>query len=142
MNSKVCLICNVMLPLEAFSMNRGKYYHSYCRECDCLKAKERRNNNVKKTIITRCKSRAKQRNIAFDISEDDLFIPEVCPILGIPLVINNTRLEDNSISVDRIDPHKGYVKGNIQIISQRANRIKTDASIEEIEKVLTFMRKK
>ena len=100
-----------------------------------------RNNWIKSQIrIKRYTSRIK--NIKFDISENDLILPDICPVLGIPLQIwegNGPR--DNSPSIDRIDPKKGYIKGNVCIISMKANRIKNDATVEELEKVLQWLKK-
>lgn len=78
--------------------------------------------------------RAHKRGIIFNITHEDINIPKVCPLLGIPLYRSKGRLfHDNSPSLDRIIPELGYVKGNIQVISFRANRIKCNASLEEIK---------
>lgn len=70
----------------------------------------------------------------------DLIIPEICPVLDIPIIISfgNGRT-DNGPSVDRIDNNKGYIKDNIIVISWRANNIKSYASIEELEKNFKFL---
>lgn len=89
--------------------------------------------------------RAKARGLDFDLQPDDVFIPERCPVLGIPIISQmgsgrprkGQRL-DSSPSLDRIDNSKGYVRGNVVIISYRANRIKSDASIEELRKIVEF----
>ena len=88
------------------------------------------------------KKRAKQKNFYFDLQIEDIpEIPGVCPILGIEIKANTThRPLDSSPSLDRIDSKKGYVKGNIQIISNRANRIKSDSTIEELEKLINFLK--
>ena len=66
----------------------------------------------------------------------------VCPILGIPLKINKPRTpRDNSYSLDRIDNSKGYVPGNIQIISVKANNMKSNATLEELEALVAYMRR-
>lgn len=68
-------------------------------------------------------------------------IPEVCPVLGIPLKINvGSGLHPDSVSVDRIDPTKGYIKGNVRLISARANHLKSNATTEELEKILADAR--
>lgn len=83
---------------------------------------------------------AKRRNLEFTIEPEDIIIPKLCPILGLKLQIDgdtNGRM-DITPSIDRIDNNKGYVKGNIQIISWRANMIKTNATLEELEKFANF----
>lgn len=85
------------------------------------------------------KLRAKKKGLEFNIEIIDINIPEICPILGIPLTKENNKQSDSSPSIDRIDNSKGYVKGNIQIISWRANNIKGDGSVEEHKKVVNYM---
>jgi hypothetical protein len=63
-------------------------------------------------------------------------------VLGIPLQIGTGDKTDNSPSLDRIVPSKGYVIGNIEVMSDKANRIKTNASLEEIEKVVIYLRER
>ena len=65
-------------------------------------------------------------------------IPTHCPILGIELK-SGGRNNPNAPSLDRLIPEKGYVKGDVYWISFRANRIKCDATREEVEKLLTWM---
>lgn len=78
------------------------------------------------------KYRAKARLIPFTISPYDINIPTHCPVLGIPLFKSPSgRRADNSPSLDRIRPELGYVPGNIRVISDRANRLKSDATLEE-----------
>ena len=66
-------------------------------------------------------------------------IPESCPILGIPLFMG-TRHNPNSPSLDRVDNTLGYVKGNVQVISYRANALKKDASIKELKGLANWVR--
>jgi hypothetical protein len=82
------------------------------------------------------KRRAKARNIPFDISREDINIPEICPFLGTPLEHNNSSRSapaPTSPSLDRIVPSLGYTKGNVRVLSLRANLIKQDATLEELE---------
>ncbi len=62
----------------------------------------------------------------------DIDIPERCPILGIPLARGTQKQNDRSPSIDRIDNTKGYVPGNVQVISLKANRMKNDATDTEL----------
>lgn len=92
-------------------------------------------NSYKKYLLRGAKQRAKLKGIPFDISYTDFDIPEYCPLLNIKLVkhVGDKEKYDNSPSLDRIIPELGYVKGNVWIISDRANRIKSNASLEELE---------
>lgn len=68
----------------------------------------------------------------------------MCPVLGIPLIDGSKLIgcsrPDNLAELDRLIPDKGYVKGNVHWISRRANRIKSDATVEELEKIISYMK--
>lgn len=92
----------------------------------------------KKEMLRHAKSRASEKNLPFNITLEDLIIPEKCPILGTPLYWKDSHRwtnPENVPSLDKIIPEKGYVKGNICIISMKANTMKQDASKEQL---LTF----
>lgn len=81
--------------------------------------------------ITRCR----RRGIPCTITIDDIVIPEVCPILGIPLRVNQDGSRGqgpDSPSIDKIDPDLGYVPGNIQVISSLANNMKSYATTQQL----------
>lgn len=94
------------------------------------------------SIMRNTRSHAKRRNVVFDIEHSDIVIPDVCPILGIPLFKAGGKPTPNSPSIDRIDPSKGYVKGNVWIVSWRANRIKKDGTVAEFRAIATAWRSK
>lgn len=81
-----------------------------------------------------------RKGIKFDIVPEDIpELPTHCPILGIPIQYiarGKGGWYDDSPSLDRIVNELGYTKGNVRIISNRANRIKMDATLEELELVL------
>ncbi|EHI9241207.1 hypothetical protein J9100_002470 [Vibrio vulnificus] len=93
-------------------------------------------------ILKRVRGTAKQRGLPFNLTIEDIEIPSKCPLLGIPIKAKSGaglgsgrgKKEDinHGASVDRINPDKGYVKGNIWIISNKANRMKQDLSIEQL----------
>lgn len=97
-----------------------------------------RQEKPKQQMLIRARSRAKQKCLPIDITEEDFEIPEQCPVLGIPLRIAKGWANDGSPELDRIVPSKGYVKGNVIVVSRRANRIKADATVEEIQQVASF----
>jgi hypothetical protein len=81
----------------------------------------------------RSKENAKKKKIEFNLDIEDIVIPEYCPYLNMELIFD---IEDNDkpnyYSIDRIDNSKGYVKGNIQIISMLANTMKNKATQEQL----------
>ena len=85
-------------------------------------------------MLNSARERAKKKGIPFDLSPDDIRIPEVCPPLGIHLQRGRGKNgpSPNSPSLDRKDPSKGYARGNVWVISWKANRIKMDATGDEI----------
>jgi hypothetical protein len=90
-------------------------------------------------ILWQVKARAKRNNIPFNLTHDDIVIPSICPVLGIPIQISDGNATWNSPSVDRHNPQLGYITGNISIISHRANTIKSDASVKELQQVLAYI---
>lgn len=84
--------------------------------------------NIKAFLLRHAKSRAAAKNIPFDLTEDDIILPEVCPVFNRPFSKSHRRL---GYSLDRIIPELGYVPGNIQVISQLANAMKWDSTREE-----------
>ena len=93
-----------------------------------------------KKLYNSLKASAKKRNIPFNLTLTDLnnlTFPITCPILGIPLSVNNKQ-SDNSYSIDRIDSSKGYEIDNIIVISWKANRLKNNATNEELNKISNF----
>ena len=109
--------------------------------CDFLRTRWQSQNPIK-YIYNATKSRTKRSGIPFDLKLEDIVVPEFCPVLGIPLEwqIGKGGRTDNSPSLDRMEPELGYTKGNVQVISMRANRIKNDGTIEEHEKIIRYMR--
>ena len=97
-----------------------------------------------KTAYNNRKATAKKNNVLFTIKLEDLEFPEYCPLLGIRLdyqAIKGKGSFDNYPTIDRLDSTKGYIKGNGWIISSRANRIKNDSTIEEMELIVKNLKK-
>ncbi len=113
------------------------------RDVERVKVRTKRNpaRYKIKAILVAAKYRAKQKNIPCDITEADIILPEYCPALGIKLEFSNPySSKDSSFSLDRIDPELGYVKGNVAVISQRANQIKSNGTIDEHQKIIDYMK--
>ena len=92
-----------------------------------------------KRMLAGAKSRAKDKGLMFNLHYDDVQIPNLCPILKIPL-IPSQGMSDGSPSLDRMVPYLGYTKGNVKVISMLANRVKTNATSAQIAAVLEYVR--
>ena len=88
----------------------------------------RKDKDPRINLLGNARERARQKNLPFEITREDIIIPEVCPILKVPIV----RKTYYAPSIDRIDNALGYTKNNIQIISHKANAMKNSASKEEL----------
>ena len=134
--NKNCPICsNVFLS--------SRQYKSYCSEAcsqEGRKIKQQQSSNrwhekeESKVLSTlrNIQQRAKEKNIDFSLSVEDIASPPLCPVFGFELERNKGIPKYNSPSVDRIDPTKGYTKDNIQVISQLANSMKQNATKEQL----------
>lgn len=129
--------------IQYYKLNKDKY-KAY-RQQDHIKEKQREfekvykqdRTNYLKIRLQNIKTRAKKKGFEFNITLDDIIAPDKCPILNIPIFIkeiatNITGASPNAPSVDRIDNTKGYIKGNVQVISFKANSMKNNATPEEL----------
>ncbi len=116
---------------------------SICKECSNKKYIDIPDQRRK--LLYGARQRATTKKWDFNIEIDDIIIPEFCPILGIRLIPatgEGSRAgasNDFAPSIDRIDCSKGYVKGNICVISKRANFLKRHANYMELLAVYTYM---
>ena len=126
-----CTKCGVMFP------NKSRVV-ALCNTCNSSRVK---GESPEVRMYRRSKARAKERGVEFAIDKEDIYIPEVCPILGIPLVVKSGSSggSDNSPALDRIDNNKGYVKGNVQVISHLANMMKSSANVEQLQKFAAWV---
>lgn len=107
-------------------------------------ARNWRYSNPKSSMYSLAKQRAKTSGIEFSISVDDIpDMPEVCPIFLVPFEPRRGEGKGANVyspSLDRIDTTKGYVPGNLRIISYRANRSKSNMTLDEIERLYRYSR--
>ena len=143
---KQCHACKRLLPKSFFWKNslEPDGYKTSCKECFKKEMNSRYHRKPEASLLTNAKRRAKKRGIAFTITKEDVIIPEFCPVLGIRLVYGRQRgrgPSPDSPSLDRLDNNKGYIKGNVAVISHRANTIKSNATAQELELVLQYARR-
>ena len=135
-----CRKCRELKPFSAFHKHKQcvQGINTVCKECrKPLSTANWQKTSEEYKIWHRAKSRSVKKGLDFDLEISDIVIPEVCPVFKVPFDKNN---KDYTYSIDRIDPRKGYVKGNVMIICNKANRIKSDASATELVQVLNYVK--
>jgi len=130
-----CKTC--MTTYRQQNKEKSKLYMRSLREFDNEKVKLTRNKSYRNTsplekILRQSKHRAKAKYIEFDIELKDLTLPTKCPYLKVPFIIGTKDNYEYTHSIDRIDNNKGYIKGNVEIITKKANSMKNNASAEEL----------
>jgi len=167
MDSRKCTQCSQEKDASHFSWrNDGSHKRltSRCKECRRLNYKEnpqhnrdrsreyydtnklvileglkqRRRMNPVLSLLHAAKARSKRLGVPFDLQESDVVVPEICPVLGIPLIVNDGKCGPNSPTLDRVIGALGYVRGNVVVVSFKANTIKNDATLDELRSVLAF----
>ena len=92
-------------------------------------------------IFLQTRRRALALGLPFSLRPSDIVVPRVCPVLGFPLIRGDGRgRPDQLATIDRIIPARGYVHGNVRIISMRANRLKNNSSLRELEALVQYVR--
>jgi len=145
---KTCWKCKVEQPLENFARNRSKS-SGHSAECKaCVKAynkrhvtenaeyyrqyrQSKRNLDLAWYLFLESRARAKRNGLAFNLEPSDIVIPASCPVFGFAFRTGREN-RDFAASVDRIDCTLGYVKGNVRVISYLANRMKSNASENQL----------
>lgn len=126
---------------------RNRTHYNKSPERTRARFKQSRITHRESLMLSRCKYRAKQSGLPFNLTKNDIVIPEFCPVLGIKIRQMSIDEEPkrgyhpNAPSLDRIVPKLGYVKGNVRVISARANLLKNDATILELELVLQDLKR-
>lgn len=135
-----CKVCSQKRNQKWVDANRDRFRHINAKAT----SKMRRLDPVKH-MVSLARARAKKRGIEFTITHEDVVIPRVCPALGIELSFGLGKGEGQSLaqrdgraSLDRVDNSKGYIPGNVVVVSYRANRVKSDASKTELLKIARF----
>jgi hypothetical protein len=142
--TKKCGTCCKNLPVTAFYKNAAKIdgLDHQCKECK--KNYQKANPIIIQTnlMVRGARNRAKKKHLEFNIDHKHVrsLVVSHCPMLGIFLEWSCWRGNGqgglpNSPSLDRIDPTKGYIKGNVWIVSNKANMIKNNATHEELKLV-------
>ena len=127
-----------MSEYRASKREHYKEYMAHRREVDneTIKANRRKHyrNHPESRMLMAAKQRAENQGLEFNLTIDDIVIPDKCPLLEVPFVAGEKGNYEYTPSLDRIDPTKGYIKGNVWVITKRANTMKNSATREELLK--------
>ena len=140
---KTCSKCKEKKPetTEFFPTREKGNFRADCRDCYYAYRESMRDNYTKTNMIKEARNRAKAKGLEFNLNSKNIVWPTHCPILGIKLEHNKGISKDNSYTIDRIDNTRGYTLDIIQIISMIANKIKTNATPEQVYTVGKYMMK-
>lgn len=133
-----CKACHVARGLAAYHAKPPEW-----REARNARLAEEHRENPAHRMWANAKTRAMNLGLAFAITVADIVVPTHCPALGIPLSVTTDSTDwqsrGHSPTLDRIIPSLGYVPGNVVVMSFRANRIKCDATPEELAQISAFV---
>jgi hypothetical protein len=96
-----------------------------------------RTRSREKYLLAIAKHRAKRKQLEFSIDISDIIIPTLCPVFNVPFVLDGH--SDWNSTIDRVDNSKGYIKGNVQVISRMANTMKANANQLQLKEFATWV---
>jgi len=112
---------------------------SRCKTCAAQKYQDL---DHRKKLLNNARKRAKNKDVLFELTPEDIVIPSQCPVLGTAMDSSSqsaSMINSTAPSIDRLEPEKGYTKDNIRIISARANSLKSNATPEECIAVACYV---
>ena len=146
-STKICNHCQISKPVEDFHKSEGYSLgrHSTCKVCRKEHARRRYVENTFRSLHRTKKAECKKKGWEYNLTEDYLreLWTGICPITNVEITIGNKVGEHSkSAWLDRLQPDKGYVQGNVEFISGRMNRIKYNATREELELLVDWMKRR
>ena len=120
----------------------GKPSQSTCKKCRCAAQYACKLAHPKQGLLNWAARRVKISGLPYTLTVDDFEIPEFCPVLGLPLKVGKGKLHDFSPTLDRRVPELGYVKGNVDVISYKANRMRNNATLGELKALVHWLENK
>lgn len=166
-NTRRCKKCKTWLDLSLFSSRvrypspttkdsdkkvPTLYYRSECKKCSLKEVniekycgrearKDQHKKDPRKVMLMHARLRALKKGLSFNIDYTDIVIPDKCPLLNIPLFVTSKQAGPNSPTIDRIICEKGYIKGNVLVISHKANTAKNNLTLKELELLVSNLKR-
>lgn len=137
--SLLCCICK--LPITETRPRARKGRLARCIVCHGAMRSKAHALDPRRVMLMGARRRAKRRGLPCTITIEDIVIPSHCPVLGFPLIVKTGSRghADNSPTLDAIDPSKGYVRGNVQVISHLVNAMKSKATAEQLKSFASWV---
>lgn len=108
---------------------------------DYYSRKDRFIKDPAKYLCAVAKVRAKQQGIIFDLNPDDIKIPVYCPLSG-NLLVKGNGYDPNAMSLDRLIPSNGYVRGNVFVISRLWNLRKSNMTVDDLQNIINYIKER
>lgn len=144
-STKRCSKCGVEKSRDDFYVNNAvkDKRQSSCKICSARLIREIDRADPIRAMLGRARSRAREKGLDFALLPDHLKpLPVRCPIFDIELTRGNGQQDPAAYSLDRIDNTKGYVLGNIVVMSYLANRLKNDGTAVQHIRIAQWMRER
>lgn len=154
-----CIVCSIIKPSSEFKSRQGEKFQNrgvpgvrlsgHRTTCEPCKRDGQRARYAKykedsyfKYKATRAKSRSQNLRVPFNLTPEYLesIWTGSCPVTGLALNKQAARSDEQAAELDRFEPELGYVEGNVAFLSRKINRLKNNASIEELEQLLSWMK--
>lgn len=119
------------------SINAARREDPEYRDKVAAQRRTKHRTDPRTSMLSNARVRAKAQGVPFDLTLDDFVVPKVCPAMGIDLFVGGTTCP-NSPTLDKIKPELGYVPGNVVVVSHMANRIKSNATPEQLLRVASY----
>jgi len=144
---RACTKCDRVKSFEDFHAHAGAMFgiNPVCRECRGSKTRNKWNLDKENpdyqvsAMLRRASERAVKHGREFDLSPEDVVVPDVCPVFGTPLRWGSDDPKCKP-SIDRIDSDNGYVPGNVAVISWRANTLKNNGTADEFQAIADWLK--
>lgn len=142
-STKRCTKCKEEKSIDDFYVNvqTKDKRHSCCKLCADDQVRAHYLANPAKHMLARARSRSRDKGFEFALSPEHLEpLPTHCPVFGFALTRGNGQQDPTAYSLDRIDNKKGYVPGNVVVMSYLANRLKNDGTAWQHARIAQWMR--
>lgn len=141
---RTCISCKKTKKITEFYSRRNekyreKTYRTKCKTCNSKDQRERykkyKQTNPFKCRCAKIKARAKSKNLKFNLTPEYLesIWTGICPISKIKIKWTTNRNDESAAELDRLIPKKGYIKGNVNFVSRKMNRLKNSANLKDIK---------